>query len=232
MFYKEIEIYDSLLSKDGILPETNKNTDEIQRLSHENKKLRKEIAGLYSKLGKSTNISEKEVSKIISSISLEANNIKQAIVTNISIEKRDLELKIGKKSFYYSLINSPGIPKIGDECLAFIDAGVINNLFFYKNRPTPFEISIGRVLWVENNFLKIRSENRVEWVIEGKNPEERELISTLKRNDTIILEIFKTSIIRFKKIVTPKKFTIANEIYEELATKEIKNEQDNSAEGT
>jgi hypothetical protein len=224
MFYKEIEIYDSLLSKEGKLNEKNQAQEEINKLKEENQKLRKEIGGLYKKLGDNSNLGQQEITRIMSSISLDTNNIKQAIVTFVSFEKRDIELKIGKKSFHYPLINSPGLPSNGDECLAFIDGGVIQNLFFYKKRPIPFDIVIGKVLFCEENWVKIRGLDRKEWIIEGKNPEENEIIKLFSRNDTVILEVLEKTVIKFKKCVKSRENSLKNELYEEFTRKEIQKE--------
>ncbi|GEM_PF-6512206 len=225
LFYKEIEIYDSLLSKEGKLAEKNELKSEMEGLKEENMKLKKEIGNLYKKLGNAGGVSEHEITKLIDNIPLSINDIRPAKVSEISLDKRDIELKIGKKSFHFPLIRCAGIPSVGDDCLAYTENGVIKDLFFYNSPMTPFTIIVGKTVWKEKNCLKVRGDDRKEWIIEAKNDDELEQISKFRRNDSIILEFANKTIIRFKKTLKPIKDNLRSKIYAEFLAKEISDQK-------
>lgn len=224
LFYKEIEIYESILSEKGELLKKTHEESLIKSLKDENKDLKVEIEKLYKKISKmneSSNATNQQ-----SNQTLVLDNFKQAIVKDISISKRLIELKAGKKVSTFSLCNLPGVPLKGEECLVHLESGTIKNVLFYKSKLTPYQKVLGEVLFQEGEKIKLRDELRNVYVMKADSREELEVILKLRRGDRTLIDLFDGQIIKFSKCekVIPSQLHL--EIQEEMAYREILREKE------
>ena len=93
-------------------------------------------------------------------------------------------------------------PEIGESCIVSSHLGKPQSVVFYESEIVPLEKELSRVLYCENDSIKLRDRKRKSWVLHALNDTEKNLFKNLKRGDQMILSIMRNQVASFVPIVS------------------------------
>jgi hypothetical protein len=113
------------------------------------------------------------------------------------------------------------LPAVGERCLINIEEGKVISTFFYEQKGEAFDIKIARVLFVDNNLMKVRDSGRKTWTLEAKNKFERELFDNTKRGAKILLYIHSNHVVRVDSMLKSNTKIYTEKVNRDLAINDI-----------
>lgn len=205
-FYKEINKYEDIIAgyhANSILNAQKKRQNlenEVKILKEQNTDLKQKIENLTKLL---VQLQSAHEHALTSKNSMPAD-MAFAKTKEIIPKERLLILRSRDKSYRVSLSLLDVIPETGQICLIVFQDNQINKVFLYGKNTHHINKTLGSVLYVRDNKLKLRDDlSRRVYVFRAHNDTESAQLVEAKRGSKVIVHLYKNYIIKLD-FLTPK----------------------------
>ena len=219
MFYDEIAGYELELAK--LQTQQSKEYDkklmaksevelrrEVVSLRFENEQLSMRVQELATKLERSKNQLSQQIDQYGDEQIL-PDDMRLAKVSGVYVDERNIALRAGRTTFHFPMVKAHHLPKRGDNCIAAIVNGIVQDVFFYESMEQSFEKRLAQVLFVNEEGCKLRDRERYQWVLKPRNQTEQDILRNLQRGHEVIISIYQNQIIKVQPVlkINEQKFT-------------------------
>ncbi len=229
LFYAEIQGYeqeiarlqDGELKKDGEKVKSREQLQkEIEKLSIENSRLQSKVTDLTNQLTEALKF-QANANRALASQNIIPPQLRLAQVRDIIFSERSVLLRAGRTNISLPMALLEALPKPGDTCLLNVVDGTALGAFFYESRGVPFLKDMAEVLSVSSEACKVRDSQRKQHILRAQNETEKELFSSLKRGQKIILYRAEDLIIKVDGVGSTRPQEFTREVQELIALFQI-----------
>ncbi|MCB9094930.1 MAG: hypothetical protein H6621_07690 [Halobacteriovoraceae bacterium] len=209
-FYQEIKSYEQQILKlkednDQIVSQKKTQTvgelrDEVKILKNRIETQKEEIKILNERLERALSQVGFSDQQIQNMPDLSEGSFRVVRVSDHKLREGKIYLKSKNTSFSYPVVKLNVMPLIGAKCMAFVQEGVVTDLYPCDDKVEDFELYVAEVLDVSPSTIKVRDSARNLLTLKS----DFTIHARLKIGDKLLVSKYREKVIKWKMLKTPK----------------------------